>query len=326
MQPSGIRPTLNSGDKEVKQRLAKCLPWVYSELIRSNIPGSSDVNPSRPHDLRPSLPSDMKPSREGPSSVKPTREELQARVESLAKKKRSFKHKAQAPLKSSLTIRGKILRLGASSPSSTTKERGSSDQVPTRGQAPPSMAKVFKVADPKNPSGRTAEPPLEVLPISVRSPSVQNAKLPPTTPENCLGTEGDEDSLLTNSELTVGAVSSILRDSELKRANALSVEEALALSLQGATTVCPDSSICFFHRCFQLSINFFLFLQMDTYMKSMERRASFAEGSSRAMKAYKAKVSSLTSEKADLRALMQRLTEDAVKYESNLNHTTTMKA
>ena len=192
------------------------------------------------------------------------------------------------------------------------------------------MAKVSKVADPKNPSGRTAEPPLEVLPISVRSPSVQNSKLPPTTPEDegrdCLGTEGDEDSLLTNSELTVGAVSSILRDSELKRGDALSVEEALALLLQGATTVCPDSSICLFHHCFQLSINFILFLQMDTYMKSMERRASFAEGSARAMKAYKAKVSSLTSEKADLRALMQRLTEDVVKYESNLNHTTTMKA
>ena len=98
MQPSGIRPNLNSGDKKVKQQLDKCLLWVYSELIRSNIPGSSGVNPSRPPNLRPSLPSDMKPSREGPSSVKPTREELQARVESLAKKKRSFKNKAQAPL------------------------------------------------------------------------------------------------------------------------------------------------------------------------------------------------------------------------------------
>ena len=268
MQPSGIRSNLNSGDKEVKQQLAKCLPWVYSERIRSNIPGSSDVNPSRPLALRPSLPSDMKPSREGPSAVKPTREELQARAESLEKKKRSFKNKVQAPLKSSLTIRGKILRLGASSPSSTTKERGSSDQVPTRGQEPPSMAKVSKVADPKNPSGRIAEPPLKVLPISVWSPSAQNAKLPPTTPEDegrdCLGTEGDEDSLLTNSELTVGVLSSILRDSDLKSADALSVEEALALSLQGATTVCPDSSICLFHRCFQLSINFILFLQMAT--------------------------------------------------------------
>ena len=99
--------------------------------------------------------------------MKPTREELQARVDSLAKKKRSVKRKAQAPPKSSLAIRGKIPRLGASSPSSAAKERGSSDQVPARGQAPPPMAKVSKVVGPKNPSVRTTEPPLEVLPISI---------------------------------------------------------------------------------------------------------------------------------------------------------------
>ena len=67
-----------------------------------------------------------------PSAVKPNREELQARVESLAKKKRSVKRKAQAPPKSSLAIRGKIPRLGASSPSSTAKERGPFDQVSAR--------------------------------------------------------------------------------------------------------------------------------------------------------------------------------------------------
>ena len=65
---------------------------------------------------------------------------------------------------------------------------------------------------------------------------------------------------------------------------------------------------------------------MATYMKSLARRASFAEGSTRAVKAYKAKVASLTSEKADLRARMQHLVEDAVKYEYDLKHTTTVKA
>ena len=103
------------------------------------------------------------------------------------------------------------------------------------------MVKVSKVASPKlrpsriavvkNPSGRTTEPPLEVLPISVWSPSTQNSKLPHTMLEDegkdCLGTEGDEDSLLTNSELAVRPVSSILQDSDLKRADAISVEKAL---------------------------------------------------------------------------------------------------
>ena len=124
----------------------------------------------------------------------------------------------------------------------------------------------------------------------------------------------------------MGIVSSILWDSDLKRADAMSVEEALALSLQGVATVCSDAFICSFHNYFKLSINFISFLQMAIYMKSLARRATFAEGSTRAVKAYKAKVASLTSEKANLRARMQRLAEDAVKYESNLKHTTIAKA
>ena len=105
----------------------------------------------------------------------------------------------------------------------------------------------------------------------------------------------------------------------------MSVEEALALSLQGVATLCPDAYIRSFHRCFKLSINFISFLQMATYMKSLVRKASFTEGSARAVKAYKAKVASLTSKRADLRAWMQRLAEDAMKYKSHLKHTTTAK-
>ena len=36
---------------------------------------------------------------------------------------------------------------------------------------------------------------------------------------------------------------------------------------------------------------------MATYMKSLARKASFAEGSAKVVKAYKAKVTSLTSER-----------------------------
>ena len=41
----------------------------------------------------------------------------------------------------------------------------------------------------------------------------------------------DEDSLLSHEELVARAVSSILRDSDLRRAGALLVEEALTLLL-----------------------------------------------------------------------------------------------
>ena len=50
-------------------------------------------------------------------------------------------------------------------------------------------------------------------------------------------TDGDGDSLLLNAKLAAGAVSSILKDSDLKRSGALPVEEALALSLQGVASV-----------------------------------------------------------------------------------------
>ena len=132
MLSSVVRSDLSSGDEEVKQQLAKCLMRAYSELIRLDIPGPFGVNPPPPPALRPSLPYVMKPSREGPYAVKPTWEKLQARVESLTKKKRSVKRKAQAPPESSLAIRGKIPRLGASSPPSVAEERGLSDQVPAK--------------------------------------------------------------------------------------------------------------------------------------------------------------------------------------------------
>ena len=199
-----------------------------------------------------------------------------------------------------------------------------------RGQAPSPFAEVSKAASLRNPSGTSAEPPLEVLPISVRSPSAQNIQFLPTMPEdegrNRFGTKGDEDSFLTNSELAAGAISSILRDSDLKKAGAMSVEEALALSLRGVATVCLDAFICLFHFCFKLFINFISFLQVATYAKSLEKRACFFEGSVRAMEAYKVEVAFLTSERADLRAQVRRLTEDAVKHKSNLKHTLTTKS
>ena len=53
------------------------------------------------------------------------------------------------------------------------------------------------------------------------------------------GAKGGEDSLVTNAELSPRAISSILRESDLKKADALCVEEALTLSLQGVVSICP---------------------------------------------------------------------------------------
>ena len=103
----GMRPGLSPEDEEVKRRLVKCHPRVYSKLIRSNIPRPSGVKPAQLPVLRPSPSSVMKPSlpifsKSSSSSAlepliaKPTRGELRARVEVLAKKKRRVKQKTQA--------------------------------------------------------------------------------------------------------------------------------------------------------------------------------------------------------------------------------------
>ena len=100
---------------------------------------------------------------------------------------------------------------------------------------PSSQPRFAFAAKVKESSGRAAGPSLEVMPISVWSPHAQSAEPPPSIPEDLgrerLGADGDEDSLLSNPELAAGAISSILRDSDLKRSDALPVEEALALSL-----------------------------------------------------------------------------------------------
>ena len=83
--------------------------------------------------------------------------------------------------------------------------------------------------------------------------------MPDDVGRGCFGAVGDEDSLLSHVELTVGVVSSILHDSDLKKVDALSVEEALALTLQGTASVHPSTFVNPFPYYFRLLIDSFLF-------------------------------------------------------------------
>ena len=73
----------------------------------------------------------------------------------------------------------------------------------------------------KGSSRKAAELPLKVLPISVLSPSAQNASPSPLirgdAGDDRFEAEGGEGLLLTNAELAAGVVWSILRDSDLKK-------------------------------------------------------------------------------------------------------------
>ena len=95
--------------------------------------------------MKPSLPLVSKSSSSfvlEPFIAKPTWGELRARLEVLAKKKSSVKRKTQASPEGCPPARGKILKVGVTSSPSSIVGAGDS-------------------------SRRAAEPPLEVLPISV---------------------------------------------------------------------------------------------------------------------------------------------------------------
>ena len=65
---------------------------------------------------------------------------------------------------------------------------------------------------------------------------------------------------------------------------------------------------------------------MAIHLKSLAKRARLNEGYVKVARAYKARVASFTSERAELRAQMQNMTEEAVKLKSDLRHTSMARA
>ena len=186
MGSSGISPDLSPKDRVVKRKLVKCLPRAYSELIRSDIPGSSGLKSSRPATLRPSPPSVMKLSYDRPPVFKPTKGELQAWVETLSQRSQGVKRKPLNSFEKGHSAWGKAPRLGTSSPSSSAHVRVQGQVLPPPAEvprAPSSQLRSASVAKAKDSSGRAAEPPLEVMPILIWSPPAQSAKPPPLTAE-----------------------------------------------------------------------------------------------------------------------------------------------
>ena len=149
----------------------------------------------------------------------------------------------------------KVPKLGASSSSPST-----SIQKQKRTPSPAAEAPIVLSSQPPSKSaagarnllGGSAEQPLAIVPItvwnpptgSVRSPPRQEEELKKKAPKQKICEDGD--SLLLNAELAAGAVSFILKDSDLGRSKVLPVNEALALSLQGVASVSPCVLSCLF--------------------------------------------------------------------------------
>ena len=111
-----------------------------------------------------------------------------------------------------------------------------------------SQPRSGSAAKGKGPSGKAVEQSLAVMPITVWNPPAKSVRPPSPRAEELKRkdseTGGDGDSLLLNAELAVGAVSSILNDSDLKRSSVLPIDEALALSLQGVASVSSHILSC----------------------------------------------------------------------------------
>ena len=248
---SGARSDLSPEDNAITLVLAECPPRPYAELIMSDIPGPSSSRSARSAALRPLPPSTMKVPPIGTSVAKPTKGEILARLETLSRKPRSVKRKTLDSVEKDRPALVKVLKLGASFSSLSTHVRNSEQALSPPTEAPKVLSSQPRsgfAAKEKGPSGRAVERPLAVMPITVWNPPAKSVLLPSPRAEGLKRkdseTSGDGDSLLLNAELTAGAVSSILKDSDLKRSSVLPIDEALALSLQGVASVSSHILSC----------------------------------------------------------------------------------
>ena len=65
---------------------------------------------------------------------------------------------------------------------------------------------------------------------------------------------------------------------------------------------------------------------MATHLWGLAKKAKLNESHAKAARAYKERVASLTSERAELRGWVQRMTEEVVKLKYDLKHTTSARA
>ena len=191
----------------------------------------------------------------GLSATTPTRGEILVQLGTLSQKPRSAKWKKSSSTKKGQRVSAKVQKLGTSSSSPSMHARR-----PERVPSPPSEAPTTLSSQPRsrstvkaeNPLGEAVGQPLVIVPITVWNPPARSVRSPSQRAEESKRkdpeseSDGDGDSLLLNAELVAGAVSSILKDSDLKRSKTLPIDEALALSVQGVASVSLCILSCLF--------------------------------------------------------------------------------
>ena len=239
----GARLDLSAEDNIVPLALAECPAHPYAELIKSDIPGPSNLRYARSTASRPSPPSTMGVSPIGLTASTPSRGEILVHLGAMSQKPRSAKRKKSSSTEKDRPVPVKVQKLRAS-PTSPAREPEPApsplaESPVVLSPPPPSKPDV----EPKSLLGAAVEQPLVVMPIIVWNPPLESARSPPRRAAELKRkkpkprVDENKDSLLSNAELAVGVVSSILKDSDLGRSKAMPVDEALALSLQGVASV-----------------------------------------------------------------------------------------
>ena len=166
----GARIDLSAEDNVIALALAECHARPYAELIKSDIPGPSNLRSARFTASRPSPPSTMGGSPIGPSVATPTRGELLAQLETLSRKPRSAKRKTSGSTEKDRLVLAKVKKLGASSSSPSTHVR-KPERVPSplseASTTLSSQARSRSAAKAKIFLGRAVGQPLAIVPITV---------------------------------------------------------------------------------------------------------------------------------------------------------------
>ena len=243
----GARLDLSAEDNVIALALAGYPARPYAKLIKSGILGPSNLRFARSSASRFSHASTLGFSPIGLLTATPTRGEILVHLGAMSRKPRSVKRKKSRSTKKDWPIPAKVQKLGAS-PTAREPERASSPlaEAPMVLIPPPPSKPDIEA---KSLLGAAVEQPLAIMPITVWNPPSENAKSPPRRAAELKRkkpkpkVDENKDSLLSNAELAAGAVSSILKDSDLGRSKALLVDEALALSLQGVASVSLQSCL-----------------------------------------------------------------------------------
>ena len=136
------RLDLSAEDNVVALALAECPARPYAELIRSGIPGPSNLRSARSTASRPLPLSTMGVSPIGLTAATPTRGEILVQLGALSRKPRSAKRKKSSSTEKDRPVSVKAQKLGSSPPSSVRE--------PEREPSPVAEAPVVMSSSPSS--------------------------------------------------------------------------------------------------------------------------------------------------------------------------------